>query len=79
MYTHQLMHLYIYIYNLRSLKFTLKHLNRSSSESTYCSMLKLYIKTISDSLSYINFSDVAACHVSVCVSYDAHTNTPKLT
>ena len=60
------MHLYtlfkkfkIYIEALK----TLLHVSilRSSSGSTYCSLLKLYIKTISDLLRYITFGDVAAC------------------
>ena len=67
-YAYQLIHLYIYILfkkfiiYIKTLK-TLLHVSilRSSSESTYCSLLKLYIKTISDLLRYITFGDVAAC------------------
>ena len=49
----------IYIKTLK----TLLHVSilRSSSGSTYCSLLMLYIKTISDLLCYISFGDVAAC------------------
>ena len=63
----------IYIKTLK----TLLHISilRSSSGSKYCSLLNLYIKTISDLLRYITFGDVVACRVFVCASYDAHTNT----
>jgi len=40
---------------------------RSSSESIYCSLLKLSFKTFSELLRYINFGAVAACCV-LCVS-----------
>jgi len=74
-YTHKLMHLYIYIsiyiyINILFKKFkvyikTLKTLLRvsilrSSSGSTHCFLLNLYIKSISDLLRYINFGDGAA-------------------
>jgi len=78
--THQLMHLYILfkkfkIY-IKTLK-TLLHVSipRSSSGSTYCSLLKICIKTISDLLYYINFCDVAACRVFVCASYGVQGET----
>jgi len=48
---------------------------RSSSGSIYYSLLKLHIKTISDILRYINFGDVAACRVSVCVLYPVRRQT----
>ena len=84
MYTHQLMHthththIYIYIYKFKKFKMYIKTLKTllhvsitlsSSSGSTYCSLLKLCIKTISDILRYINFG------LFVCASYDTHTNT----
>ena len=65
-YTNQLMHLYILFKKFKIYIKTLKTLLpfsilRSSSGSTYCSLLKLYSKTISDLLRYINLGDVAAC------------------
>jgi len=55
------MHLYIILKEfkiyIKTLK-TLLHVSiiRSSSGSTYCSLLKLQIKTISDIQCYLNFS-----------------------
>ena len=59
-YTHQIMHLYIILKKFKIYIKTLLHVSiiRSFSGSTYCSLLKLYIKTISDVLLYINFGDV---------------------
>jgi len=79
-YTQNLMHLYILLTEFKIYIETLKtllHISilRSSSGSTYCSLLKLYIKTISGSLPYINFGDVAACRLFVCVSYAANEET----
>ena len=81
--TNALIYIYIYIYicYLRSLKFYIKTLKtllhvsilRSFSGNTYCSLLKIYTKIISDLLCYINFGDVAACLVFVCASYTACT------
>jgi len=65
------MHLYILFKKFKIYIKTLKtfiHVSilRSSSENTYCPLLKLYIKTISDLLLYINFGDVAVSRVFVC-------------
>jgi len=78
--THQLMHFYIlfkkFKFYIKTLE-TLLHVSilRSSSGSTYSSLLELYIKTISDLLRYINFGDVAACRVFVCASYTVQRTT----
>ena len=79
-YTHQQIHFYILfkkfkIY-IKTLK-TLLHFSilRSSSGSTYCSLLKLCVKAISDLLRYINFGDVAPCRVFVCASYAVQSGT----
>jgi len=58
-YTHQLMHLCIILKKfkiyIKTLK-TLLHVSiiRSSSDSTYCSFLKLYIKTICDEIHHFS-------------------------
>ena len=74
-YTHQLMRLYIILKKFKIYIKTLLHISiiRSSSGSTYCSLLNLYIKTISDVLRYLKFGDLAACCVPVCVWYTVHS------
>ena len=75
------MHLYIILKKfkiyIKTLK-TLLHVSiiRLSSGSTYFSLLKLYIKTISDVFHHLNL--VAACHVSVCVSYAVQSEPVSL-
>ena len=56
---------------------TLLHVSilRSSSGSTYCSLLKSYIETTSDLIRYINFGYVAARRVFVCASYVVQSET----
>ena len=74
--------MHLYMHYLRSLKFTLKHLKRSTCfdptiifREHIFSLIKLYTKTISDLLRYINFGDVAACRVFVCASYAVQPTT----